>query len=107
MHGEFGLLLPQGPCMPGLGLMVRVVALGSSNPEFESHSAVELILGGVDAAGHPSQVGKMSASLLASCVGVVTRPGLCPTAKESAEAAPMLCTEYGPDGWMDHAPSMF
>ena len=31
----------------------------------------------------------------------VTRPGLCPIAKETAEAAPTLCTEYGPDGWMD------
>ena len=26
---------------------------------------------------------------------------LCPIAKESALAAPMLCTEYGPNGWMD------
>ena len=35
------------------------------------------------------------------CVGVGTRPGLCPIAKETASAAPTLCTEYGPDGWMD------
>ena len=50
---------------------------------------------------YPSEVGKMSASLLVSCVGVVTCPGLCPIAKETALAAPTLCTEYGPDGWMD------
>ena len=43
----------------------------------------------------------MSASLLVSSVGVATRPGLYPIAKETAEAAPTLCTEYGPDGWMD------
>ena len=34
-------------------------------------------------------------------VGVATRPGLCPIAKETAKAAPTLCTEYGPNGWMD------
>ena len=45
---------------------------------------VELIPGGVDSACHPSEVVKMSASLLVSCVGVVTRPGLCPIAKETA-----------------------
>ena len=43
----------------------------------------------------------MSASLLASCVSVLTRPGLCPTAQEPDSASPTLCTEYGPDGWMD------
>uniref|UniRef100_A0A8C4QUM0 AarF domain-containing protein kinase 1 n=1 Tax=Eptatretus burgeri TaxID=7764 RepID=A0A8C4QUM0_EPTBU len=37
----------------------------------------------------------MSASLLVSCVGVATRPGFRPIAKETAEAAPTLCTEYG------------
>ena len=36
-----------------------------------------------------------------SCVGVATRPGLCPIAKETASTAPTLCTEYGPNGWMD------
>ena len=87
--------------MPGVGLMVRVVGLGSWDPEFKSHSAVELISGGVESACHPSEVGRMSASLLASCVGVASRPGLCPIAKETALAAPTLCTEYGPDGWMD------
>ena len=30
--------------MPGVGLMVRVVGLGSEDPEFKSHSDVELIL---------------------------------------------------------------
>ena len=34
--------------MPGVGLMVRVVGLGSEDPEFKSHSAVEIIPGGVD-----------------------------------------------------------
>ena len=50
--------------MPGVGLIVRVVGLGSLDPEFKSYSAVELIPGGVDSACHPSEVGKMSASLL-------------------------------------------
>ena len=63
--------------MPGVGLMVKVVALG---PEFKSHSAVGLITGGVDSACHPSEVGKMSTSSLVSCVGVVSSPGLCPIA---------------------------
>ena len=77
--------------------MVRVVDLGSQesqSPEFESHLAVKLIPGGVDSACHPSEVGKMSASLLVSCVGVVSCAGLCLIAKETAEAAPMLCTEF-------------
>ena len=69
--------------MPGVGLMVRVVGLGSEGPEFKSPSAVELIPGGVDSACHPSMVGKMSASLLVYCVGVATRPGLYPIAKET------------------------
>ena len=63
--------------MPGVFLMVRVAGLGSQDPEFKSHSAVELIPGGGDSACHPSEVSKMSASLLVSCVGVATRPGLC------------------------------
>ena len=72
--------------MPGVGLMVRVVGFGSSGPEFKSCSAVELIPGGVNSACHPSEVGKMSASMLVSCVGVATLlcPGLCPIAKETA-----------------------
>ena len=64
--------------MPGVSLMVRVVGLESYDPEFKSHSAVELIPGGVDSACHSSEVGKMSASLLVYCVVVVTRPGLRP-----------------------------
>ena len=67
---------------PGVGLMVRVVGLGSEDPEFKSHSAVEVIPGGVNSARHPSEVGKMSTSLLVSCVGVVTR-GLCPILQET------------------------
>ena len=70
--------------MPGVGLMVRLVGLESSDPELKSHSAVELIPGWVNSACHPSEVSKMSASLLVSCVGVATRPGLCPIAKETA-----------------------
>ena len=38
--------------MPGVGLMVRLVGLGSQDPEFKSHSDVELIPGGVDSACH-------------------------------------------------------
>ena len=87
--------------MPGAGLMVRAVGLGSLGPEFKSRSAVELIPGGVNSACHPSEVGKMSTSLLVYCVGVATHPGLCPMAKETALAAPTLCTEYGLNGWMD------
>ena len=70
--------------MPGVGVIVRVVGLGSLDPEFKSHLAFELIPGGVHSACHPSEVGKMSASLLVSCIGVATCPGLCPIAKETA-----------------------
>ena len=77
--------------------------MGSKDPEFKSCMAVELIPGGVDSACHPAEVGKMSTgtNLLVSCVRVATRPGLCPIVQETALAAPMLCTEYGPNGWMD------
>ena len=70
--------------MPGVGSMVKVVGLGSSDPEFKPNSVVELIPCGVDSACHPSEVGKMNASMLVYCVGVVTRPGLYPMAKETA-----------------------
>ena len=70
--------------MPGVGLMVWVVGLGPQNPEFKSPSAVELMPGGVNSACHHSEVGKMSASLLVSYVGVATPPGLCPVAKETS-----------------------
>ena len=60
--------------MPGVDLMVRVVGLGSLDPEFKSHLTVELIPGGVDSASHLSEIGKMSACLLVSCVGVATHP---------------------------------
>ena len=46
-----------------LALLVGVVGLGSWDPEFNSCLAVELILGGVDSACHPSEVGKMSTIL--------------------------------------------
>jgi len=87
--------------MPGVGFMVRVVGLGSNNPELKSCFSVELLPVGVDSACHPSEVSKMSASLLLSRVGVVTCSELCPIAEKTASAAPMLCTEYGPDGWID------
>ena len=70
--------------MHGDDLMVRVVGLGYYGPEFKSCSVVEFIPGAVDSACHPSEVGKMSTSLLASCVGVATCPELCPIAKETA-----------------------
>ena len=69
--------------MPGVGLMVRVAGFGSEGPEFKSRSAVELIPGGVNSACHPSEVGKMSVSMLVYYVRVVTHPGLCPIAKET------------------------
>ena len=64
--------------------MVRVVSLGSKDPEFKSHLAVELIPGGVDSACHPSEVSKMSTSSLVFSVGVVTCPGLCLVVQETA-----------------------
>ena len=70
--------------MSGVGLIVRVGDLGSEDPEFKSPLAGELIPGGVDSACHPSEVGKMSASTLVYCLRVVTCPGLCPIAKETA-----------------------
>ena len=74
-----------GPYMPipCVGLMVTVVGFGSEGPEFKSCSAVGLIPGGVNSACHLSEVSKMSASMLVSCVGVTTHPGLCPIAKET------------------------
>ena len=69
---------------PGVGLMVQVGGLGSSGREFEFPSAVELIPGGVNSTCHPSKVGKMSGGMLVSCVVVLTCPGLCPIAKETA-----------------------
>ena len=70
--------------IPGVGLMAGVVGLLSEGPEFKSCLSVELIPGGVDSACHPSEVSKMSVSLLVSCVGVATHPGLCSIAKETA-----------------------
>ena len=43
--------------------MVKVVGLGSEDPEFKSHSSVELTPGGVDSACHPSEVGKNECQL--------------------------------------------
>ena len=88
--------------MPGVGVMVRVVGLGSEDPEFKSLLAVELIPGGVNSACNPSEVGKMNASLLVSCVGVATHPGLCPIPRKllrqhqrSAQSMVQM------DGWME------
>ena len=70
--------------MPGVGLMVGVVGFGTEGAEYKSCSAVELVPGGVNSACHPSQVSKMSASMLVYCVGVATRPALFLIAKETA-----------------------
>ena len=48
--------------MPGVGLMFRVVGLGSSGPEFKSRSAVELIPGGVN--NHQVMLGDGPTSLI-------------------------------------------
>ena len=61
--------------------LVRVVGLGSEDPEFKSHSALELIQGGIDSACHPSKVSKMSAGLLVSCVGVAIVPRIVPNSQ--------------------------
>ena len=50
--------------IPGVGIMVRMAGLGSEGPEFKSCLDVELIPDGVDSGCHPSEVGKMSTSLL-------------------------------------------
>ena len=49
--------------MPGVGLMVRVLGLGTWDPEFKSPLDVELIPGGIDSACHPSEVGKNECQL--------------------------------------------
>ena len=64
--------------MPGVGIMAGMVGFGLQGPKFKSHLAVELMSGEVDSACYPSEVGKMSTSLLVSCVGVVTHPGFYP-----------------------------
>ena len=51
--------------------MVRVVGLGSQDPECKSHSSVELIPRGVDFACHPSEVGKNECHL----AGILCRSG--------------------------------
>ena len=78
------LIMSHFHIMPGVGLTVRVVGLGFKDPEFKSCSVVQLIPGGVDSACHPSEVGRMIASLLVYCVGVATCPGFCPIAQETA-----------------------
>ena len=50
--------------VPGVGFMVRMVGLGSEGPEFKFCSAIELIPGRVNSACLPSEVSKMSTSLL-------------------------------------------
>ena len=57
--------------MPGVGLMVREAGLGSQGPEFKSRSAVELIPGRVDSAGHPSEFRKNVCQL----AGILRRSG--------------------------------
>ena len=50
--------------MPGVGLMARVVGLGSLGPEFKSCLAIELTPGGVDSACHPSEVGERNGIII-------------------------------------------
>ena len=63
--------------MHGVGLMVRVVGLGTSGPELKSCSAVELISGGVDSACHPSEVSKIPGILTVryQLAGILCRSG--------------------------------
>ena len=80
--------------------MVRVVVFRSEGHEFKS--SVELISGGFNSACHPSKVGKMSASLLVSCIGVATHPGLCPIAKDCLGSTNALHSVWSRwmDGWI-------
>ena len=103
-HTPVGCIIGWGhgcATMPGVGLMVMVVGFGSKGPEFKSRSAVELIPGGVNSACYPSEVSEMSASMLVYCVGVATRPGLCPIAKDTAWQHQRSAQSMVPmDGWM-------
>ena len=47
---EINIMWTEVCYVPGVGLMVQVVDLGSKDPKFKSHSAVELTPGGVDSA---------------------------------------------------------
>ena len=92
--------------MSGVGLMV--VDLGSKGPEFKSWLAVELIPGGVDSACHPSEVGE-SEYQLAGMIEPLEYPvsewwpiqDCAKQPRRPASVAVMLCTEYGPNGWME------
>ena len=68
---------PSGGChMPGVGFMAKVIGLESEGPEFKSHSAVELIPGGVDSACHPSVRGRQNECQLADqLAGILCRSG--------------------------------
>ena len=103
--------MPPSPpsLMYGVGFMVRLVELGSGSPDFKSHSAIELVPGGIDLARHPSEVGKMSSSLR-GCLSqssvlhrsgdpsriVPNNPGDCFT---STDALYRLWSQWM-DGWM-------
>ena len=86
--------------MPGVGLMVRVVGLGSKDPEFTSPLAVELIPGGVESAYRPSKVSKMSAILCWSG----DMPRIVPNSQGncfgSTNAQHRVWSQWM-DGWMD------
>ena len=96
--------------MPGVGLMVRVVGLGSEGPEFKSPSAIELIPGGVDSACHPTEVGKTSTSLLgrSNHLSILRRSGdpsrIVPNSQGdcfgSSNALHRVWSRWM-DGWMD------
>jgi len=82
--------------MPGVGLMVSVVGLGSYDPARSNPAG---LLNSYQVGLTLSVILPRLARCVPACwstVGVAICPGLCPIAKESAEAAPTLCTEYGP-----------
>ena len=92
--------------MPGVGLMARVVGLGSLGPKFKSHSAVELIESGVDSACHPSEVRKNECQLAGLLCWsrdpsriVPNSPGDC---LGSTNALHKVWSQWM-DGWMDSA----
>ena len=84
--------------MPGVGLMVRVVGLGSEDPEFKSRWAIELIPGGVDCLS--SFRGRQNEYQLA---GILCQSGdpsrIVANSQGDYLSSTRLCTEYGPNGW--------
>ena len=77
--------------------MVRVAGFGSKGPEFKSGSAVELIPGVVNSACRPSEVGKMSASMLVSCRSDDPSRIVPNSQGDCLSRTNALCTECGPN----------